>query len=205
MKTFLSIDIDFWNELGRYGGVEASLESLNLVYKQCRTNSIPLSAVANHNQMLSLVNKSKTNQLINIDYHSDLATNDVDILTCGTWVSYVKQRKQSKYKWLHLNRAYDGDCNGREPIFEGVMTTRKQFRRGEVDWFECVHAEIQGSTVNFKKLFDRERVSQVCICESPSYTNDDIYEAFIEWRKVKDIPYTRGLKFDSYEKTITPK
>ena len=205
MKTFLSIDIDFWNSVAHADGVEIALENLNSVFNHCKTNGVPLSAVANHNQMLSLVNKSKANQLINIDYHSDLATNDVDNLNCGTWVSYVKQRNKSKYKWLHYNDAYDGDCNGAEPIFAGIMGTRKKFNRGIVDWNECVHSEVNGPVFNFKKMFDRERVSQVCICESPSYTDSDILKKFVEWRKNKNISYKRGLREDSYNKNITPK
>lgn len=204
MRTFLSIDIDFWNESGK-DCVDLMLENLNSVYKICRTNGIPLSAVANHNQMLSLVNDSKTNQLINIDYHSDLATNNVENLNCGTWVSYVKNRRNSKYKWLHHNRAVYGDCNGSEPIFKGISDIEDYFNEGEVDWGEVTHREVSSPIFDFRKMINREIITQVCICESPSYTNDDIYEKFREWRKSKKIEYKRGLKYDNYEKNTTPK
>ena len=203
MKTFLSIDIDFWNDIA-IDGVDLMLENINSVYKTCRTNGIPLSAVANHNQMLSLVDDSKTNQLINIDYHSDLATNNVDNLNCGTWVSYVKNRRTSKYKWLHLNDANYGDCNGSEAIFKGITQVEKRFYKGQVDWGEVAHKEVSNPVFDFKKIINKEFVTQVCICESPSYTNHNIYEKFREWRKNKKIEYKRGLKWDSYEKNITP-
>lgn len=204
MKTFLSIDIDFWNYLTH--APEIALENLNNLYKHCRTNSVPLTAVCNHNQMLPVVNRSDTNQLINIDYHSDLTTNNVDNLNCGTWVSYVKQRKQSKYKWLHRSHADDGECNGDYPIFKGCMTIEREFPGNVVvDWYDYSHVELNGVNFNVKKMFDRENVTQVCICESPAYTNEDILKEFKSWRKSYNIPYTRGSRWDAYEKRTTPK
>jgi hypothetical protein len=203
MTTFLSIDMDYWNDLE--DNAEIALENLNLILKSCNTSNIPLSAVMNHNQMLPLVNKSNTNQLINIDYHSDLATNDVSELNCGTWVSYVKNRKKSKYKWLHCSYYSFGDCNGSYPIFKGISKIEKKFENeARVDWFKYSHREIDITVFDYKKIFNKESVKQVCLCLSPAYTDTEIQKVFTKWRKSNNIDFTRGLLDDSYYKKLIP-
>jgi hypothetical protein len=69
MRTYLSIDIDFWNNLE---AAERVLTKLLL-----RRGDIPTIAVMNHQQLLPMVNESNADVLVNIDEHSDLCDTSV--------------------------------------------------------------------------------------------------------------------------------
>lgn len=117
MKTYLSIDLDFWNQGKR------SLPHLKRFLTTVRHN-LPMSrikVVDSHEELLPHVNESGCDELINIDWHSDV-TNRFDSceynlrsptkLNCGTWVSFVKFRKQGVYTWIHPYKASDRIAKG---------------------------------------------------------------------------------------------
>jgi hypothetical protein len=116
MKTYLSIDIDFFNKCKSTSFVHHILDT---TFSKAHKFKIPTIAVMNHQQLLPRVNDtlSKLNgkgRLINVDYHSDICSViDLHELNCGTWISYVKNRNKYDYLWYHYRgqSLALGNCN----------------------------------------------------------------------------------------------
>jgi hypothetical protein len=106
MSTYLSIDIDFWNKNRNYEHLRKFLE----LAKGCAYN---ISIVDSHEQLKDHVNRSGCNNLINVDYHSDiydvktpryhdfLEDHSERVYNCGTWVNFVKFRYKGRFTWIH--------------------------------------------------------------------------------------------------------
>lgn len=197
IKTFLSVDIDFWNILIYKENLLLSfLDKLQMFSK---SNNIQISAVTNHQQMLDPVNKSGCNKLVNIDFHSDLADTSVDELNCGTWVSYVKWRDKGHYHWVRSNHAFCGDCNGSAPIFQD---NNRKIRNSlkKTGWNNVTHEE--------NKETDRyidETIRQICICCSPAFSDKMLIKLFKKWVKDNQIPYKKGRNQEIHSRKISPK
>jgi hypothetical protein len=199
MKSFLSVDIDYWN-----GSQEETVrKNLENLHKVCSEKQIKISAVMNHQQMLPLVNSFCPTKLINIDYHSDLTDNSIEHLNCGTWVSYVKNRAKSEYVWFHPNSESDGDCNGYDPIFyKGKINL--EFEESFVEWGSVQQINKVVEVFNFKKMLKDFDVGEVCVCLSPEYCFEDLEPAFFDWIKKNKIPYKKGRRNESYGRRIKP-
>ena len=197
MSCYLSIDIDYWNyALNRTRKAKAYLDKIALL---SRAKGIPIQAMMNHHQMLPLVNKSGATTLINIDTHSDLADDTVEQLNVGTWVSYVKQRRQSHYHWIHGGPLEDGECNSEDPIFP---------RRGKphldlTDWGTLQRTQLDTPPRPERVMRD---VVAVGVVLSPSYCMWDLEPVFHSWRKDWEISYLRGVKNERLvRRTLSPK
>lgn len=129
MKTYLSIDIDFWNDLD---AAEVTLCKLLL-----QRGEVPISAVMNHQQLLSSVNDSGADLLVNVDEHSDLTDSGVTIFECGSWVSYVEWRHYGRYLWVrNVQNTSRGSCNLGQKVWNAGsdwMSTTTIFKKQEVD------------------------------------------------------------------------
>jgi len=103
--TFLSIDLDFWSNV-----TPKMLEFI----KEVNRLKVPKLIANEHHHILPFVNKHPSKVLMNIDYHSDLAEDNLSDVNCGTWANHVKWRLKSHYIWVCPNRR---DCyvkgNGR--------------------------------------------------------------------------------------------
>lgn len=108
--TYLSVDIDFFAP-PYYASDEEVLTFLDLLRDVAAKKNVPIHAMMNHNQMLKYVDCSSARRLINLDAHSDLADKDVDERNIGTWISYVKWRKEGEYFWLrNAHDPWAGEC-----------------------------------------------------------------------------------------------
>lgn len=178
MKTYLSIDIDYWNDRPR-----GMIPYLNKVYKDCQKRRIPLVVIKNHQQALPLVNKSGAERLINIDFHTDLCGEYIDQLNCGTWVNYVKWQRKGEYLWIHPGKNTNrGEC-GAVDLFSGNGRVARKKNEGfyYIKWKSVRHQTRRLPTPSFLNL------TGVSICISPSYSYDGVQETFKKWRKGKNI------------------
>lgn len=101
-KTYLSIDLDFWNRNRNYTHLRKFLLKVMEV--------IPIKeirVVDSHETLLEHVNKSGCDSLINVDYHADIydrfnpkAKNYRNSFNCGTWVNFVNFRSRGNYTWI---------------------------------------------------------------------------------------------------------
>lgn len=176
MKTFLSVDLDYWNE------VKNNFSRMVKYLKSIRTSGIPIVLVKDHEQMLPFVDQSKATSLINLDYHSDLADIFVDNdetpvlgktedFNCGTWVNWVKLRKVSHFLWIHPHKScyvnsfcsWDRKGVGRCDVNKNPFT--KEFNTG---WKEAKH-----KTGTPPKINRIPNLTMIGICISPDYISFD--------------------------------
>jgi hypothetical protein len=195
VKSFLSIDIDFWND-----GIIADkvYDYLDRLCFKLKSKRIPMIAVMNHQQMLRLVNDSKARRLINIDMHSDLAGENVNALSCGTWVSYVRWRRAGgHYLWLHRHSAWEGDCNQDPPIFREGVTVRSIS-----DWGLVAHRRVKAAP-GWDWLSER-KICDFSLVLSPLYCDRDLEPVFRAIVKEYKIPYLKGVRHEDNRVTIRP-
>lgn len=181
--------MDFWN--GLQCRESRIYDFLCGLARDCKLTHIPLTTVANHQQMLRYVDESNATQLINYDYHSDLAGADVRQFSCGTWVSYVRLRKMGQYRWIHRGSTEAGDCNYPKPIFENGVRARA----GLSDWNRITHAKTRAIVPRLSPEL-MSNVVHVSVCASPSYAESWLGKLFYRWRKEFDLPYYRGRRDD---------
>lgn len=193
MKRFVSIDVDYW-AFGKYNAdgpapfwPSVPLERyLNQVTELARQKGIPISCVMNHNQMLEKVCKSNADQLFNIDSHSDLCSKDVEVLNCGTWISYVSWRKQGEYVWFTPQHCKSsGDCCGYGAIFGD------DYMRPSLSDWKSIKQELSAILPSPEELL--ADAVEVCVCMSPAYSEPEQIQIFNRWRKNHQVPYTKGV------------
>ena len=194
MKTFLSIDMDFWNDWTRVGSIYNYLDRLCF---DIQKSGIPMTAVMNHQQMLSLANESKARRLINIDKHSDLADTKIDRLNCGTWVSYVKWRSEGQYLWFHKHAEFMGDCNQTPPIF-----TTRGVKRKISDWGYIGHKKVK-TTPSRRYLMSKD-ITDFSLVLSPAFVDEELEPVFREIVRGYKIPYQKGRRDEDHQRFITP-
>ena len=122
MRTFLSIDLDFWNQHQKIQHVRAFLQKA----KDSCDNVI---IVDSHENLRKHVGKNGCDHLINVDFHSDIWDRhnpknklwDKREYSCGSWVNFVSPKNRLLYTWIHPhgntpNRGYC--CHGANPLTE---------------------------------------------------------------------------------------
>jgi hypothetical protein len=194
MKTFLSIDMDFWNDWGKVSDIHRYLDNL---CRDLKKSCVPMTAVMNHQQMLTLVNESKARRLINIDKHSDLADIKVDRLNCGTWISYIKWRTEGQYLWFHKHAEHEGDCNQDPPIF-----TYRGVKRKISDWGYIGHKKVQ-TTPSRYYLMNKD-ITDFSLVLSPAFVDEEFELVFRDIVKKYKMPYQKGRRDEDHQRFITP-
>jgi len=150
----------------------------------------------NHHQMLRCVNQSHARRLVNLDAHSDLANKDVDELNIGTWISYVKWRKQGQYIWLrNASDPYGGEC--------GYSFTYPHARH--TDWSSVTTHHID--YVPTLRDLNKMSVVEIGMCMSPAFCEKDHEMSFVHWLKENKIQYRKGYRDEhkSYRAISPPK
>ena len=194
MKTYLSIDIDFWEDLSK----DYLQKDLHRLVTELNKRQVPIIAVMNHQQLLPHVSESGARRLVNVDQHSDLADFIVEKLDCGSWVSYVSWRKKGEYVWIRRHSLEAGECNGGDPIFR---------ERGGVDKTLSDWKKLSTKRVRYlpplKELL--KGVVAAGICLSPSFIPSSSFQDVGGFEKVFrrivrqfKIPYKRGLRNEHY-------
>lgn len=185
MKKYLSIDMDFWNDLSK-DVVESDIDKILCVAKK---RNIPMIAVMNHHQLTNIVSSSNARLLLNIDRHSDLCDTTIDTFECGSWVSYVKWRKEGKYVWMHSNHRIYGECNGGNPIF-----LDNSIRWSLSDWKHLSRKNVDSIPSVNSLLFNCVGVGLVL---SPEFVDFEFEPIFKKMVKKYNIPYVKGRRNES--------
>ena len=119
MRTYLAIDLDYWNGLPR--------QSINAFFARVFRLRLPIWVAPFHHQLLPHINQNPCDQLINVDYHSDICECGDLPLNEGTWGNFVKWRKHSTFIWRYpdqrcLSRG-TGYCHSDKNPFEDATCT----------------------------------------------------------------------------------
>jgi len=100
-KAYLSIDLDFWAMIG--SKMHRAKQMIELLEK-LKKSQIPTTIVMDHKHLAERVNRQADDvrTLVNMDYHSDLAVNDVGLLPLneGTWINFIKWSKEGTCIWV---------------------------------------------------------------------------------------------------------
>lgn len=207
MRTLVSIDIDYWNFWSTYTQEKHLRRYLDHAVRTAQQKCVPIVAITNHQQILKWANKSKARRILSIDTHSDLRDNGCDELDCGSWVSYVKWRKEGEFHWIHKGRSDYGDCNGGRVIFQDRRRVKKSFKKYLWDP-ESEYCVVEWKKVRHRRAappkLDNLDITEIVVCESPTYSDGNLIEIFQEWRKEHNIPYLRGRKDENFGRKITP-
>lgn len=127
MRTYLSIDVDYWRDHTAW----IAFQDMDRFFQRVINLKVPMLVVEDHHKILKDINRRKFDTLVNMDYHSDL-TSYIDRdngvyeyhktspdsrvkgnLNCGTWVNFVKRRETSEYLWIYpkdICLISDGRC-----------------------------------------------------------------------------------------------
>lgn len=116
MKTYLSIDLDFWND----SMDEKQMRAFLLRAKEVSKGRLHI--VDSHESLRKYVGKSGSEHLINVDFHADIWDRfnpkfPVSLrrnYNCGTWVNFVKPSSRLLYTWIHPHSdkmLYRGYCS----------------------------------------------------------------------------------------------
>lgn len=179
MKHYLSIDADYWTNAAK------AEQALLAVVNRAANRKVPIVAVMNHQQLLPFVNASSARKLINVDEHSDLASCDIERLECGSWVSYVRWRRNGEYLWIRNCKAlHVGNCNG-----NGLT-----WKAGN-DWGKT--SSRYQPLLPIASLVDRNCVG-VGLCMSPDYANPFVQDAFMRVVRSNAIQWRKGRRNENY-------
>ena len=148
--------------------------------------------MTNHEQMLRIVNGYDCTTLINIDEHSDLCEiSPSPMLTCGSWVSFVRQKREMHYKWVYPYRSLssvrgiEGDCSA-----YGIFPRQySRVPRREIGYRSC------SSMDSFTDVWLSRICSEVVhasFCRSPAYTYQHVQFAFLDIARKNGFKVMRG-------------
>jgi hypothetical protein len=107
MRVYLSIDLDYWCQ----GKDPAPF------FRRVFKLGLPIFVAPFHDQLLSHIDQSSCDTLINVDYHSDLADfplgENRDLIDEGTWGCFVRWRATGRFIWRHPSKVHrtDGYCH----------------------------------------------------------------------------------------------
>jgi hypothetical protein len=94
MRTFLSIDLDYFNR---------HLKSIDPFFKQLIRKKCYWSICCEHQQMLTDILTFGPDKIINIDAHSDLyyEKEDSNQLGCGNWPKFIPNPEKISWEWRY--------------------------------------------------------------------------------------------------------
>ena len=97
MKSYLSVDLDYW-------GMSDAPTAVRFINKILSLNK-PISVYKSHESILKDLNKYKVDHLYQIDFHSDIVEaydEEYDIvLEEGTWANYYHWRRDCTFEWRY--------------------------------------------------------------------------------------------------------
>lgn len=191
MKCFLSIDTDYWTSPNK------AYIALNSLFGYLQNHPTPTIAVMNHQQLLGYVNDSKSDLLINVDTHADIAAEDQFLteLNCGTWLSFVKWRKQADYLWVRSGYIWQGNCNG---------VAGERWNRGH-GW-NSAKTKKMPENLDLVDLVKDYELTGVGLVLSPDYIVDgELEEVFRYVISRYNLLYRKGRRNENYARKVKPK
>lgn len=156
MNAYLSIDLDYWSH-------ERNPNFAKRFFRRLLRNfGRPIMVAFHHHHLLAHVNRRGRglDTLINIDYHSDLASGPDGEFTEANWVNYVNFREKGTFIWRYPSgkclSSHTGYCHfGDNPFVSDCSGwARVKMRHGlaRIPW-DCIR--------------------EVGVCLSPSWLNDN--------------------------------
>jgi hypothetical protein len=164
MKTYLSIDLDYWfyRDYDNYQLQTKMLECFDFFAELLKTRQVfSVDLIINHEDILSILKNSNFDLLINIDYHDDICYKNYTELNCGTWAKFVEGRNNKTYQWNYpvpLRFSY-GRCDTQNDLWH--------YPKLHTDWKKIRKYKGLPSLRNMK-------IDGICIVLSPPYINRDI-------------------------------
>jgi len=145
MKSYLSIDLDYWCD---HKTAQSATRFFNRVFSLGK----PITIVAEHDDLLPDVNRMKGDILYNFDSHEDYCVPNAKAgRPCdGDWVSWVKWRHNARYVWAY------------------PATSTWQYSYKNV-WSRHDWREIRGMCGGYSQI-QWHAVKRVGVCISPLYT-----------------------------------
>ena len=174
--VYLSIDLDFWMKDYAKGDMFEYLDSV-------LNRNIPVICVAYHHEMLPYVNSKKgLQELINVDFHSDLTDMKASELEKskqfneGTWINFVNFRKKGKFTWIYPNRqCYIDRIHPVDGEFRGYgrcdVDANPFDYRNTQKICEWKQARVRSIMPTKKEM---ERVVEIGICLSPNWIEHEV-------------------------------
>jgi hypothetical protein len=184
MKTYLSIDLDFWNYFVAFNcfipdpwSKIATLLTLN----------IPILVVENHDELTEHANSFGIDKLVNVDYHDDLGDGTEEhSLSCANWPLHLMNTGRISYIWRHPHSEdiVPGLCNenmrfpdiammyGKDIRENNGEITRKTSRKIRKMWRDEGDIGFNKKTMafGFPEFGRLGRIVAVGISISPTYT-----------------------------------
>jgi hypothetical protein len=136
MKTYLSIDLDYFNDRDNSMlGFFAKVFSMNK----------PIHVQRYHHELLPDIDASGCEKLINIDFHSDVCDPWYG-LNEGTWVNFVQWRAAGCYEWRYPGKVTAANyCHqdGENPFVEQPEWASLTMKRGlAISWAGITHIGV---------------------------------------------------------------
>lgn len=132
MRTFLSIDMDYWFcDWFRQRGAPIShrVRSFNSVMKKIAGKDV--FVVESHEDLLPEINAFAPERIVHIDYHQDMAPEGHSLINCGSFLTFVKNREAIECWWhypAHECAGADYDkATGRCGLAPGETVFGRQF------------------------------------------------------------------------------
>lgn len=139
MNVYLSIDLDYW--------CRSQKRTCDAFFKKVYALHLPIHVAREHHHLLDVINSSRCDTLINVDWHSDLCDSPEDGWTLadfndGTWGNFVSWRHKGTFIWryprstclsLHVGYCHDDDNPFEMPV-SGWMATRKRRGVADIPW-----------------------------------------------------------------------
>ncbi len=124
MSTYLSIDLDFWQKSSRYAW-KFYKEAVN------HSDTIPLTVVVSHEELVSHIIDLHPGKLINVDYHDDIILHsaylaDDESYANYNWVNECLKHGVQAYEWYHpcQDEGYDywfGLCDREKETWDNPL------------------------------------------------------------------------------------
>ncbi len=185
-KIYLSIDLDYWICTNGNWRPPKGIPFLRKVFNL----GVPLQVVLSHEELLKYINKSGANAIINIDYHSDLADNDVDgvELNEGTWGNHVAfcGDQNASFIWIHPYPVCNSRNEGRCDEYENPFT--KQCKR------ICGWTKTERKCGKLPSKSVLNKVVEVGISISPNWCEEDELQEYLDFLLGKEVSVKKTLK-----------
>lgn len=174
--TYLSIDLDYW----RWD--DADSKQVRRFFRRVWALGLKVTVAIHHHHLLSSINRASRHlqQVINIDYHSDIAEEDNKLdLNEGTWANFVDHRERMTFDWRYPE--------------EGCLDCSTGYCHAFNNPFK-VDCTRWGSVVKHNGLvrIPWQRIRAVGVCISPTWLNGNL--------KVVQYPFECLRLFDLYGK-----
>jgi hypothetical protein len=140
MKTYVSVDLDYWGMTERCIG--SAIRFLNRIQRL----NLPIYVVRSHEKILPHLNQFKVDRIYQIDYHNDIVKEPVSPseLDEGTWANFYEYKNDCVFEW-------------RYPDVQGCFLDGW----GRCDWVYSKDDPWEPQLMGYKKIIRKQGLSNV--------------------------------------------